>query len=150
MLIVLMGAPAAGKTTWLKKNMTGFEHIATSEMVRVDREIDVAAYMNNMRIQGSKALASGKDVIVDATNTITAHRLFWLKQADRYGHEAKLVVFDTDLALLLNGQKVRVHPAPRDVVIKHHKNMKLAMQLIKNEGWDDIIIQTRRSEQGFH
>lgn len=143
MLIVLMGAPAAGKTTWLKKNMTGSEHVASSEMVRIDREIDVAAYMNNMRLQGAKALAAGKDVIVDATNTITAHRLFWLNQAKKHGHQTKLIVFNTDLPLLLNGQKIRAYPAPRSVVIKHHKNMKLANQLIKNEGWDEIIYQTR-------
>jgi len=149
MLIVLMGAPAAGKTTWLKRNMDGSEYIATSEMVRIDREMDVADYMNAMRAQGAKALASGRDVIVDATNTITAHRLFWLNQAHKNGHKAKLMVFDTDLSLLLHGQKIRIHPAPRDVVIKHHRNMKSAMQLIKSEGWDEIIIKTRRAEQQF-
>lgn len=149
MLTVLMGAPAAGKTTWLKRNMDGSEYIATSEMVRIDREMDVAAYMNAMRIQGAKALSSGRDVIVDATNTITAHRLFWLNQSRKHGHKAKLIVFDTDLSLLLNGQKIRIHPAPRDVVIKHHRNMKSAMQLIKSEGWDEIIIKTRRADQQF-
>jgi len=55
-----MGAPAAGKTTWLKRNMTGSEYVASSEMVRIDREIDVAADMNNMKLQGAEALAERK------------------------------------------------------------------------------------------
>lgn len=143
MLTVLVGAPGAGKSTWLKRNTTGCEYVATSEMVRMDREIDVAAYMNNMRLQGAKALKAGRDVIVDATNTITAHRLYWLKCAQANQAKTKIVIFDTNLNSLLAAQKIRQFPAPSNVVIKHHKNMSIAIKLIANEGWDEIVRITR-------
>lgn len=139
MLTVLMGAPGAGKSTWLKRNATEDEYIATSEMVRMDREIDVAAYMNNMRIKGAIALQGGRDVIVDATNTITAHRLFWLKCAKANDIKTRIIIFNTNLSSLLAAQKIRQFPAPNNVVIKHHKNMSIAMKLVDDEGWDQIV-----------
>lgn len=143
MLTVLVGAPGAGKSTWIKRNATGNEYIASSEMVRVNRDIDVAAYMQQMRINGLKALKSGQEVIVDATNTITHHRTYWLKCARIVGVKSRLVVFNTNLNALLEAQKIRQFPAPRNVVIKHHKNMAIANKLIVNEAWDEIIKVTR-------
>jgi predicted kinase len=142
-LTVLMGAPGAGKSTWLKSNNTGNEHIASNELVRVNREIDIAAYTNQVRINGFKALEAGKDVIVDATNTITQHRLYWLKVAKAKGVKTRLIVFNTNINALLNAQVNRQFPTPRNVVITHHKNMTMAKQLIKNESWDEIVMVNR-------
>ena len=142
-LTVLMGAPGAGKSTWLKSNNTGNEHIASNELVRLNRDIDVAAYTNQVRINGFKALEAGKDVIVDATNTITQHRLYWLKVAKAKGVKTRLIVFNTNINALLNAQVNRQFPTPRNVVISHHKNMGVANQLIKNESWDEIVMVNR-------
>jgi predicted kinase len=142
-LTVLMGAPGAGKSTWLKSNNTGNEYIASNELVRLNRDIDVAAYTNQVRINGFKALQAGKDVIVDATNTITQHRLYWLKVAKAKGVKTRLIVFNTNINALLSAQVNRQFPTPRNVVISHHKNMSIANQLIKNESWDEIVMVNR-------
>ena len=59
MITVLMGAPAAGKTTWMLNNKTGFEHIYSTELVRVDREIDVDYYMASIRHKAISAAKNG-------------------------------------------------------------------------------------------
>ena len=41
MITVLMGAPGAGKSTWLKLNANGSEHIYDTHAVRMNKEIDV-------------------------------------------------------------------------------------------------------------
>jgi predicted kinase len=143
MIVVLMGAPGSGKSTWVFKNKTGFEHIYNTEAVRVNRELDIAAFMGLQRLKAIKAVESGKDLIADGTHTIQSHRKVWLNLADRLGLETKLVVFDTRLETCLEVQKQREFPAPRKVVVDHHQRMQMAKLHIKREGWHDIEIITR-------
>jgi predicted kinase len=138
MITVLMGAPAAGKTTWVKKNMSGVEHIYSTELVRIDRELDVDYYMASIRAAAIKACKSGQDVIADGTHTITHHRTFWLRLANRFDCNTKLIVFDTPLSILLQGNNARVHPCPNHVLLKHHKRMQMAKRMMVREAWDEI------------
>ena len=138
MITVLMGAPAAGKTTWVKRNMSGDEHIYSTELVRIDRELDVDYYMASIRESAIKALKSGKDVIADGTHTIAHHRTFWLRLASKFDCNTKLILFDTSLSVLLKGNNARVHPCPNHVLLKHHRRMQLAKRMIMREGWDEI------------
>lgn len=133
-----MGAPGAGKSTWLNRNKTGFEHVYNTEAVRVNRELDVAAYMQIQRIKAVKAAESGKDVVADGTHTIATHRRFWLNLADRLGLDTRLVVFETPLQTCLDVQKTREYPAPRKVIVDHHQRMQMAKLHIRREGWDVI------------
>ena len=143
MITVLMGAPASGKTTWLKENKTGFEHIYSTELVRVNRELDVDYYMSMIRAKAVKAADEGKDVIADGTHTITLHRLFWLNLAKRLSIETRLIVFNTPLPLLLMGNSIRSHPCPVNVLVKHHKNMQIAKRLVLREAWNTIENKVR-------
>lgn len=143
MITVLMGAPGAGKTTWIKQNATD-ELVLSSEPVRIYRdELDVGAYMNQMRLIGLKAVKSGQSVIVDATNTITAHRAYWLKIAKANKVDNRLVAFNTGLDQLLAAQKLRAHPAPDTIVKDHYRRFQRSLQMIKMEGWKDIKIINR-------
>ena len=142
MITVLMGAPGAGKTTWLLENKA-HEHIYSTELVRVDREIDVDYFMNTIRARAVKACESGQDVIADGTHTIPQHRAFWLRLAKRLDLQTRLIVFNTSLPLLLMGNRMRVHPCPNSVLIKHHKRMSSARRLVLNEGWDEIETMVR-------
>ena len=122
MITVLMGAPAAGKTTWVQKNKTGFEHIYSTELVRLDRS----------------AAKGGKDIIADGTHTIGHHRGFWLAIAKRLEIESHLIVFDTALPVLIAGNRMRSHPCPDDVLLKHHKRMQIAKRIVDREPWDSV------------
>lgn len=143
LITVLMGAPGAGKTTWVKANAVD-ELVLSSEAVRVNRaDIDSAAFMNSMRIKGQKAVISGQDIIVDATNTITAHRLYWLKVGKANQVESRLIAFNTPLEHLLAAQRLREYPAPDNVVKDHFRRFQRSLSMIRFEGWDDIKVTNR-------
>ena len=142
MITVLMGAPGAGKSTWIKKNATD-EYIYNTEGVRINREMDIASYMHIQRLKAIKAVESGQSLIADGTHTITQHRLVWLNLAKRLELPKRIIVFPVSLQTLLNVQLTRLHPAPRNVVVDHYTRLKSAQLLIKNEGWDEIIYVQR-------
>jgi predicted kinase len=143
MITVLMGAPGAGKSTWVTKNKSGFEYVFNTEAVRVNRELDIAAFMGLQRMKAVKAAEASKYIIADGTHTIQTHRRFWLNLADRLGIDTKLVVFDTRLETCLEVQKHREFPAPRKVVVDHHQRMQMAKLHVKREGWGEIEVITR-------
>jgi predicted kinase len=142
MITVLMGAPGAGKSTWVSQNGSS-EHIFNTEGVRVNREMDIASYMHFQRVKAIKAVESGKSLIADGTHTITTHRLVWLNLAKRLGLPTKLVIFKVNLDILLAVQKTRQYPAPSKVVIDHYTRLKKAELIARNEGWDEIIYAQR-------
>lgn len=143
MITVLMGAPGAGKTTWVRQNATN-ELVLSSEAVRIYRdELDVGAYMNQMRLKGLQAVKSGQSVIVDATNTIGSHRAYWLKIAKANHVDNKLIAFNTSLEELLAAQRLRAHPAPDTIVKDHYRRFQRSLEMIKMEGWKDIKIINR-------
>jgi predicted kinase len=143
MIVVLMGAPGAGKSTWVARNKTANDHIYNTEAVRVNRELDVAAFMSLQRRKAINAVEQGQDLIADGTHTIQTHRQVWLNLADRLDHDTKLIVFDTSLQTCLEVQKQREFPAPRKVVIDHHRRVHVAKSQIKRERWGAIEIITR-------
>lgn len=142
MITVLMGAPAAGKTTWLKANATN-EHIYSTEAIRIYRDIDRDSYMRSIRRQAYLAVKYGKSVIADGTHTIGQHRNYWLKVAQEFEVETRLVMFDTPLPVLLKGNETRLHPAPVKVIIQHHVRFDRSKELVKLEAWDQIDILKR-------
>jgi predicted kinase len=138
MITVLMGAPAAGKTTWIQLNANGTEYIYDTHPVRYNKDLDVGAFMQQARLKAIKAAESGQDLICDGTHTITNHRLIWLNLAKRLNTPSRLVIFDTTLDKLLQGQRTRQFPAPDRVVIDHYKRLQVAKKLVQSEAWDFI------------
>ena len=143
-IVVLMGAPGAGKSTWLSANKCDPCHIASTQAIRVNREIDRGAYMRSMQMKAIKAAEGGLNLYCDGTHTIASHRLIWLNLARRLGLESRLICFSTSLHLMLMAQTNRIYPAPRHIVIDHHKRFQRALVLGENEGWDSIETLVRR------
>jgi predicted kinase len=139
---VLMGAPGAGKTTWMAQHRTD-QVVLDTHAVRTVQDLDVGGYMDTFRASGLAAIRNGRDVIVDATNTYPHHRRYWLQAARSCGATAQLVAFDTVLGLLIAAQRTRQHPVPRKIVTKHHALMRRALVDVKAEGWDTIDVITR-------
>jgi len=143
MITVLMGAPGAGKSTWVAANKTGLEHIYNTEAVRVNRDLDVGRYMFVLRQKAVTAVEAGQDLIADGTHTIRTHRTVWLNLAKRLSLPTKLIVFNTSYETCLQVQMQRQHPAPAKIVREHHGRMRRAMGEIKIEDWGHIEIITR-------
>jgi predicted kinase len=143
MITVLMGAPGAGKSTWVHKNKNPLDYIYNTEAVRTNPGIDVAAFMRYERIKAIEAAKLGLDIICDGTHTFTGHRIVWLTVARTLNLNTKLVIFDTPLLCLLQAQKERVYPAPHKVVIDHYRRFEIAKHLVSNEAWDEIELVVR-------
>ena len=143
MITVLMGAPGAGKSTWVHKNKSPDDHIYNTEAVRTNPGIDVMAFMRYERVKAIEAAKLGKDVICDGTHTLTGHRLLWLTVARTLMVETKLVIFDTPLICLLSAQKERIYPAPHKVVVDHYRRFEMAKHLVSNEPWGKIEVIVR-------
>jgi predicted kinase len=138
-----MGAPGAGKSTWVHKNKSPDDHIYNTEAVRTNPGIDVMAFMRYERVKAIEAAKLGKDVICDGTHTLTGHRLLWLTVARTLMVETKLVIFDTPLICLLSAQKERIYPAPHKVVVDHYRRFEMAKHLVSNEPWGKIEVIVR-------
>ena len=143
MITVLMGAPGAGKSTWVHKNKSPDDHIFNTEAVRTNPGIDVAAFMRYERVKAIEAAKAGKNVICDGTHTLIGHRMVWLTVARTLGLPKRLIVFDTPLICLLSAQKERIHPAPHKVVVDHYRRFEMAKHSVSNEAWDSIEVIVR-------
>jgi predicted kinase len=142
-ITVLMGAPGAGKSTWVRNNKTGNEHIYNIDVIRANKDMDVNAYTRHMRTKAIMAVESGHDLIADACHVMKTHRLLWLALADRLGIETRLLVFDTRRDLLLEAQQNREFPVKNSVVIEQHRKLQVSKTEIKREGWGTIEVITR-------
>jgi predicted kinase len=141
-LTVLMGAPGAGKSTWVKRHRVD-EYVYNTEGVRIDRDLDIASYMHQQRVKAIKAVESGSRLIADGTHTIQSHRLIWLNLAKRLNLTIRLIAFNTPVATCLAVQKAREYPAPDKVVRSHSHKMHTALQQAKREGWSHVEIINR-------
>ena len=143
MITVLMGAPGAGKSTWLEKNKTGKEHIYNTQPVRTNSEIDVNRFMAHIRLKAAQALEQGLDVVADGTHTRSDHRSYWLRLAVKHEIDTKLVIFETPLILLMEANARRQYPASYKAITEHHLRRVRSMELVKREGWTTIEIVKR-------
>jgi predicted kinase len=143
MITVLMGAPGAGKSTWVFNNKTGFEHVYNIDAIRAIKDMDVNAYTRHMRFKAIMKVEDGYDLIADATHVLKTHRLLWLALADRLQLDTRLVVFDTRRELLLQAQQEREFPVKNSVVIDQHRKFQLSKNEVKREGWGTIEVITR-------
>jgi predicted kinase len=100
LLIILVGSPGSGKTTWARRNCYGTVHVSQDELVDaitpggfdhayrpVYREAEDAAARAGLR--------AGQTVIVDRTNRTRVHRERWIRIAREAGVPAVAVVMST-------------------------------------------------------
>jgi predicted kinase len=138
MITVLMGAPGAGKSTWLARNISGDEHIASTEPLRADRSLDSNIFMNQLRRRAEVAAHDGLDVIADGTHIDRRHRAFWLQLAGEANAETRLIIFNTSLPLLYKAQDHRTAPVAKSIVSKYHLDFKKALRTVHLEPWGSI------------
>ena len=103
-LVVLVGPPGSGKSTWARRNGRGAIHVSQDGLIdaispdgfeHVYRPIYAAAEDALAR----EALHGGHTVIVDRTNRTREHRLRWLHIAREAGCPAVAVVMTASAAI---------------------------------------------------
>jgi 5,6-dimethylbenzimidazole synthase len=99
-LIVLVGPPGSGKTTWARRNGRGAVHVSQDDLIGAITPdgFDHAwrsVYRDAEDAVARSALEAGHTVIVDRTNRTRAHRERWLRIAREQSCPAIAVVMST-------------------------------------------------------
>lgn len=113
---VLVGLPAAGKSTWLaRRGVTALSSDAMRLLLRdneADQTIHAQVFALLRRLLQMRLELGAAASYIDATNLTRRERRQWIKLADWYGAECVAVYFDTPLAVCLerNAGRARVVP----------------------------------------
>lgn len=111
-LIILMGVPASGKSTWVKEYMK--EHASDTCVVSRDEiRLRFGEYNHKHEKEVTlieeqdteDAMKSGCDIINDATNLNPKHLPRWEKMAKKYGYEIEYVKFHVPIHTALERDK---------------------------------------------
>ena len=99
-LIVLVGPPGSGKTTWARRNGHGAVHVSQDDLIDAITpagfdHIYRPVYREAEDAIARAALRVGHTVIVDRTNRTRAHRDRWLRIAHEAQCPAVAVVMST-------------------------------------------------------
>src|SRR3984957_8391083 len=99
-LIVLVGPPGSGKTTWARRNGRGMVHVSQDGLIDAITpdgfdHVYRPVYREAEDAVARAALQAGHSVIVDRTNRTRVHRAHWLQIAREASLPAVAVVMTT-------------------------------------------------------
>jgi predicted kinase len=111
-LIVLVGPPGSGKTTWARRNGRGMVHVSQDGLIDAItpdgfNHVYRPVYREAEDAVARAALQAGHTVIVDRTNRTRAHRERWLQIASTAQCPAVAVVMTTSEALCRERNEMR-------------------------------------------
>ncbi len=146
-LILMVGAPGSGKSTWSSKYLTNNPHtvILSSDKFRAifgkdenDQSVTGRVF-SHIKIETDEYLKKGNDVIIDATNVDKKSRKDWVYLAKK--HNAKLIAYiflmDRDTLVKRNQERGNrggrnVPPEIIDLLLSRY------VPPTKEEGFDEI------------
>lgn len=121
-VIMLIGAPGSGKTTWRKHQVAvhGYSCISLDETRALigkgeeDQEVSTSAFLIAYQ-KLARLLAMNKSVIIDATNMCPGTRKPFLKISKEHKAITMAVVFERSKEILLQRNKQRGEQGGRNV-----------------------------------
>lgn len=147
-LIVLVGIPASGKTTYAKSLENENTIRLSSDDIReelfgdVGHQGDSTVVFQEMDKRTKVALKSGKSVIYDATNANSRRRIHLIKSVPK-DVVKKCVYFTHPIGKLCERDFWRDKTVGKEVIMKVYKRLSPPMYW---EGWSDIKIVSNYKE----
>lgn len=137
-LILTVGIPGCGKSTWARDAVNMFDRfhnhvIVERDQIRGELTGDIRDHTQEGRVtrvaeeRVSKALESGRSVIIADTNLRAKYRRQWRKMAEALGAEYEEVWFDTPLETCIERDSERPNPVG-ETVIRNMYEVLLANQ----------------------
>jgi len=115
-IIVLIGLPGSGKSTWIEKQgVGGLSSDAIRKLLTDDEDNQTvnARVFGTLRYLLRQRLAIGREATyIDATNLTRAERANYIRMGEEHGCEVEAVFFDTPLEICRerNARRQRVVP----------------------------------------
>jgi protein phosphatase len=135
-LIVLVGSPGSGKTTWARRNGHGAVHVSQDDLIDAITpagfdHIYRPVYREAEDAIARAALRAGHTVIVDRTNRTRAHREHWLRIAREAQCPAVAVVMSTPPELCRERNAART--GPRRLSGERMERMLAALERVRSD-----------------
>ena len=139
-LVVLMGAPGSGKSTFARR----YPHVVTTDALRsagadgtvgkeaVDRVYDQAFDAIVALLKANRA------VVLDTPAAHPSVRKRALRVARAFRARATIVLLMTPVEVCVARQAARRDPVPEDAVRRMHAAIERQWPSVGAEGWDDI------------
>ena len=139
-LLIMVGLPGSGKSTWAKRYTRGYpsyQIISTDDIRRQlygDAAIqgewrDIWRRVIQQLSEGYQAITQGQasGVIYDATNVRRRHRREFVQTARRYGYRPVVAVWmDVPLATCLMRNRARSRQVPTEIIEKMYRQLTAA------------------------
>lgn len=145
-LIMMVGIPGSGKSTWIKNNKTESELWVSRDKIRFDKLKEGEEYFSHENAVFEQfieeiiwGLEMDKTVIADATHLNAKGRAKVLNQVRKYTDDIEAVVMDVDLITALERNDNRTGRAfvPRGVIRRMYFQMEAPA---KEEGFNKITV----------
>ena len=147
MLIVTVGLPGSGKTSWVKEfieeNQDKIIDIISSDKIREEVFNDIEDQNHNsevfdlMKRRTKESLSQGHVAIYEATNISSKRRRALLKELNKYYDKAICLFKYKRLSNCQIDNEKRDKEVPSDVIDRMYRNFEVPH---KNEGFDEIIV----------
>lgn len=147
MLIVTVGLPASGKTSWVKgfteDNKDKTIDIISSDKIREEIFKDIGDQNHNnevfdiMKRRTKESLSQGHVAVYEATNISSKRRRALLKELKRYYDKAICLFKYKNLLNCLVDNESRKKRVSSEVIKRMYRDFEIPH---KNEGFDEIIV----------